>query len=102
MDIKELERLAPTADEMLSGLHADETMKRRILSAAREEKKRSVSMPRLVPALCCAALAVACIGMFAPRLSQTAVSAAAGLPIVFWKASISISSLLTVQPLIRR
>ena len=69
MDIKELERLAPTADEMLSGLHADETMKRRILSAAREEKKRSVSMPRLVPALC--------IGMFAPRLSQTAVSAAA-------------------------
>ena len=77
MDIKELERLAPTADEMLSGLHADETMKRRILSAAREEKKRPVSMPRLVPALCCAALAVACIGMFAPRLSQTAVSAAA-------------------------
>ena len=34
-------------------------------------------MPHLVPALCCAALAVACIGMFAPRLSQTAVSAAA-------------------------
>ena len=75
MDIKELERLAPTADEMLSGLHADETMKRRILSAAREEKKRSVSMPHLVPALCCAALAVACIGLFAPR--QTAVNAAA-------------------------
>ncbi|MFR1592639.1 MAG: hypothetical protein ACLSVU_03875 [Christensenellales bacterium] len=45
MDIKELERLAPTADEMLSGLHADETMKRRILSAAREEKKHSVSAP---------------------------------------------------------
>lgn len=81
MDIKELERLAPTADEMLSGLHADETMKRRILSAAREEKKRSVSMPHLVPALCCAALAVACIGMFAPRLSQTAVSAACSSPV---------------------
>ena len=58
MDIKELERLAPTADEMLSGLHADETMKRRILSAAREEKKQPVRMPRLVLALCCAALAV--------------------------------------------
>lgn len=56
MDIKELERLAPTADEMLSGLHADETMKRRILSAAREEKKRSVSMPRLgARALLCGA-----------------------------------------------
>ena len=69
IDIKELEHLAPMANEMLSGLHADEAMKRRILSAAREEKKRSVSMPRLVPALCCAALAVACIGMFAPRLT---------------------------------
>ena len=77
MDIKELERLAPTADEMLSGLHADETMKRRILSAAREEKKQPVRMPRLVPALCCAALAVACVGVFAPRLNQTAVNAAA-------------------------
>ena len=77
MDIKELERLAPTADEMLSGLHADETMKRRILSAAREEKKQPVSLPRLVPALCCAALAVACIGVFAPRLNQAAVNAAA-------------------------
>ena len=41
MDIKELERLAPTADEMLSGLHADEMMKRRILTAAREK-----TMPR--------------------------------------------------------
>ena len=77
MDIKELERLAPTADEMLSGLHADETMKRRILFAAREEKKQPVIMPRLVPALCCAALAVACIGVFAPRLNQAAVNAAA-------------------------
>ena len=77
MDIKELERLAPMADEMLSGLHADETMKRRILSAAREEKKQPVIMPRLVPALCCAALAVACIGVFAPRLNQAAVNAAA-------------------------
>ena len=77
MDIKELERLAPTADEMLSGLHADETMKRRILSAAREEKKQPVIMSRLVPALCCAALAVACIGVFAPRLNHAAVNAAA-------------------------
>ena len=77
MDIKELERLAPTADEMLSGLHADETMKRRILSAAREEQKPRVKAPRLVPALCCAALAIACAGVFAPRLSGTATNAAA-------------------------
>ena len=76
-DMNKLEQLAPIADEMLSGLHADETMKRRILSAAREEKKQPVRMPRLVPALCCAALAVACVGVFAPRLNQTAVNAAA-------------------------
>ena len=77
IDIKELEHLAPTANEMLSGLHADEAMKRRILSAAREEQKPRVKAPRLVPALCCAALAIACAGVFAPRLSGTAANAAA-------------------------
>lgn len=77
MDIKELERLAPTADEMLSGLHADEAMKRRILFAANEKTKRRAPMPRLVPALCCAALAIACVSAFAPRLSGTAVDTAA-------------------------
>ena len=77
IDIKELEHLAPTANEMLSGLHADEAMKRRILSAAREKQKPRVKAPRLVPALCCAALAIACAGVFAPRLSGTAANAAA-------------------------
>ena len=77
IDIKELEHLAPTANEMLSGLHADEAMKRRILSAAREEQKPRVKAPRLVPALCCAALAIACAGVFAPRLSGTATNATA-------------------------
>ena len=57
IDIKELEHLAPMANEMLSGLHADEAMKRRILFAANEKNKRRAPMPRLVPALCCAALA---------------------------------------------
>ena len=55
IDIKELEHLAPMANEMLSGLHADEAMKRRILFAANEKTKRRAPMPRLVPALCCAA-----------------------------------------------
>ena len=77
IDIKELEHLAPMANEMLSGLHADEAMKRRILSAAREKQKPRVKAPRLVPALCCAALAIACAGVFAPRLSGTAANAAA-------------------------
>lgn len=77
IDIKELEHLAPMANEMLSGLHADEAMKRRILFAANEKNKRRAPMPRLVPALCCAALAIACVSAFAPRLSGTAVDAAA-------------------------
>ena len=77
IDIKELEHLAPMANEMLSGLHADEAMKRRILFAANEKTKRRAPMPRLVPALCCAALAIACVSAFAPRLSGTAVDAAA-------------------------
>ena len=72
MDIKELERLAPTADEMLSGLHADETMKRRILYAARAEKTAARKTPvrRFAPALCCAALAIACVGAVGLRLSN--------------------------------
>ena len=77
IDIKELEHLAPMANEMLSGLHADEAMKRRILFAANEKTKRRAPMPRLVPALCCAALAIACVSAFAPRLSGTAVDATA-------------------------
>ena len=77
IDIKELEHLAPMANEMLSGLHADEAMKRRILFAANEKNKRRAPLPRLVPALCCAALAIACVSAFAPRLSSTAVDAAA-------------------------
>ena len=61
-DMKALERLAPIADEMLSGLHADNGMKRRIREAA--VRGRTVHRPvRLVPALCCAALAVACVGI---------------------------------------
>ena len=49
IDIKELEHLAPMANEMLSGLHADEAMKRRILFAANEKTKRRAPMPRLAP-----------------------------------------------------
>ena len=47
IDVKELEHLAPMANEMLSGLHADEAMKRRILFAANEKTKRRAPMPRL-------------------------------------------------------
>ena len=70
IDIKELEHLAPMANEMLSGLHADEMMKRRILTAAREKTMpRRASVRRFVPAMSCAALAIACVGMLGLRLS---------------------------------
>ena len=53
IDIKELEHLAPMANEMLSGLHADEAMKRRILFAANEKNSNarnstSSTAPRMV------------------------------------------------------
>ena len=69
-DMNKLEQLAPIADEMLSGLHADEMMKRRILTAAREKTApRRAAVRRFVPALSCAALAIACVGMIGLRLN---------------------------------
>ena len=68
-DLKNLDQLKPIADEMLAGLHADDAMKRRIretaLANAQGGMRRKPSrMPRaFVPALCCAALAVACVGV---------------------------------------
>ena len=55
--------LGPIADEMLAGLHTDPGMRGRILAAARQAQapKRRV-MRGLAPALCCAALAIACVG----------------------------------------
>ena len=59
-----LDRLGPIADEMLAGLHADQRMKMRIRAAAEGHKRvrRSGVQRALVPALCCAALAFACVG----------------------------------------
>ena len=69
-DLKNIDQLKPIADEMLAGLHADDALKRRIREAAlakaqeSERRKPSRSLPRaFVPALCCAALAVACVGI---------------------------------------
>ena len=76
-DMNKLEQLAPIADEMLSGLHADEMMKRRILTAAREKTApRRASVRRFVPAMSCAALAIACVGMLGLRLSGAQTQAA--------------------------
>ena len=62
--------LGPIADEMLAGLHTDPGMRGRILAAARQAQapKRRV-MRGLAPALCCAALAIACVGAW--NMQQT-------------------------------
>ena len=58
-----LDRLGPITDEMLAGLHADQRMKMRIREAAAAKAAPARRAHRaLVPALCCAALAVVCVG----------------------------------------
>lgn len=70
-DWKSLDHLGPIADEMLGGLHADERMRLAIKRAAMESAapKRKGRM-RLVPALCCAALALVCVGAAGLRLNK--------------------------------
>jgi len=69
-DSKSLDQLSTTADEMLGGLNADEAMRLKIMRAAREGRTtRKAPARRLVPAVCCAALAIACVGIAVPRLN---------------------------------
>ena len=70
-DPKSLDQLGPIADEMLGGLHADEAMRLKIKRAATTGKQtRRTPVKRYVPAICCAALAIACVGVIGPRLNQ--------------------------------
>ena len=62
-DMKRLEQLKPIADEMLAGLHAGEGMKYRVREAALAKAPRRRPARVLVPAVCCAALAIACVGV---------------------------------------
>ena len=58
-------RLGPIADEMLGGLHADSRMKQRIEAAARQARApRRRALRTFAPALCCAALALCCVGVW--------------------------------------
>ena len=59
-----LDWLGPITDEMLAGLHADQQMKARIRAAAasRQRARRMPVQRALAPALCCAALALVCVG----------------------------------------
>ena len=58
-------RLGPIADEMLGGLHADSRMKQRIEAAARQaQAPKRRALRTFAPALCCAALALCCVGVW--------------------------------------
>lgn len=71
-----LDRLGPIADEMLAGLHADNQMKLRIREAvlAPHALKRR-AMRTWAPAVCCAALAIACVGALGIHRMQTPMTA---------------------------
>ena len=75
-DLKSLDQLGPIANEMLGGLHADERMRLAIRRAA-EANAAPARRPlrRLVPAACCAALALMCVGVTAARMGGNAPEA---------------------------
>ena len=72
-DWKSLDQLGPIANEMLGGLHADERMRLAIkrAAAARVTPARR-PLARLIPAACCAALALMCVGVTAARRNGNA------------------------------
>ena len=74
IDMKSLDQLGPITDEMLGGLHADESMRLKIKRAALQPQHntRKIMVKRFAPALCCAALAIACVSVAATRLNPTA------------------------------
>ena len=69
-DPKSLDQLGQIADEMLGGLQADEAMRLKIKRAAEGGHVRRKPVMRFAPAVCCAALALACVGAAVPRLNQ--------------------------------
>lgn len=74
-----LDHLGPIADEMLAGLHADDALKRRVKAAAMEAAApRKKPMRALAPALCCAALAIACVSALSLRLNAPQTAAGDG------------------------
>lgn len=70
-DLKSLDHLGPIAEEMLGGLHADEAMRLRIRRAAAQgTAPRRMAAARFAPAVCCAALALACVGAVSVRMNR--------------------------------
>ena len=70
-DPKSLDQLGPITDEMLGGLQADEALRMKIKhAAAQNQTTRRAPVRQFVPAACCAALALACVGILGPRLNE--------------------------------
>ncbi|MDO5300724.1 MAG: hypothetical protein Q4F18_14945 [Clostridia bacterium] len=78
-DLKALDHLRPITDEMLAGLHADEAMRLRIKCAAMDASAPKRRAVRFTPAICCAALALVCVGVVTARLGAREDSAVQGL-----------------------
>ena len=71
-DLKSLDQLGPITDEMLGGLKADEAMRLKIKRAAAEGRTTSRKpAARFMPAVCCAALALCCVGVWSTTLHKT-------------------------------
>lgn len=76
IDMKSLDQLGPITDEMLGGLHADESMRMKIKRAAAEGKgAKKNTVKRFAPAVCMAALAVVCVGALGARTGDEATIA---------------------------
>lgn len=71
--MKSLDQLGPIADEMLAGLHADDTLKLRVRQAAAKPARRRAGYRWAPAAVSFAALAVVC-ALALPRLGGNAVS----------------------------
>lgn len=69
-DLKMLEELRPTANELFSGLTADEAMRQRIRREARQNSPARPSF-RLVPTVCSIALVAMLAFVFTPRLTPS-------------------------------
>ena len=82
-DLKSLDQLGPITDEMLGGLQADEAMRLKIKHAA-AEGKTTIRKPaaRFAPAVCCAALALCCVGVWSSTRSVTDAPELAAEPVM--------------------
>lgn len=82
-DMKSLDQLRPIAEEMLGGLRADEHMRLAIVRTAQGHGTAAVKKTthRLVPAVCCAALALACVGVTASHMERRNTVMLSGEPV---------------------